>query len=116
MVIANFMPRYGTQEHKRLGLLLLALLAFSIIMLMPDIAFAAFDGTAKPAASVGTNLDGSFKAWWKFLATPMVWICMFWLVVSVAFFSGRGWIIPVIIGGIFLFGEMLVDGFKSLMG
>lgn len=115
MVIANCLPRYGTQEHKRLGLLLLAVLAVSIIMLMPAVAFA-FDGSFKPNTQVGSNLDNSFRAWWKWLATPMVWVSLIWLIVSVAFFSGRGWILPVIIGGIFLFGEMVVDGFKSLMG
>lgn len=117
MVIANFMPRYGTQEHKRLGLLLLAVLAVSIIMLLPDLAFAAgFNGTAKPATEVGSNLDSSFRAWWKFFATPLFWASMFWLIVSVFFFSGRGWMIPVVTGAIFLFGEMIVDGFKSWMG
>lgn len=110
------MPRYGTQEHKRLGLLLLALLIFSIVMLMPDMAFAAFNGTAKPTTEVGSNLDNSFRAWWKFLATPAFWASLFWLAVSVFFFSGRGWLIPVVLGAIFLFGEMIVDGFKSWMG
>lgn len=116
MVTADVLPRYGTLQHKRLGMMLVALLVFSLIMLMPDLALAAWDGTAKPSTSVGTNLDGSFRAWWKFLSTPFFWLSMFWLAVCVLGFSGRGWQIPAILAAIFLFGEMVVDGFKSLMG
>lgn len=116
MVIADILPRYGTPQHQRLGLMLIALFAFALMMLMPDLAFAAFDGTAKPSTEVGTNLDNSFKAWWKFLSTPLFWVSMFWLAVCVLAFSGRGWQTPAILACIFLFGEMVVDGFKSLMG
>lgn len=116
MVIANLLPRYGTLQHQRLGMMLLALLAISILMLMPDLAFAGFDGTAKPDATVGKNLDGSFRAWWKFLSTPAFWGSMIWLAICVFAFGCRGWQMPLLLGGIFLFGEMIVDGFKSLMG
>jgi len=116
LVIANVLPRYGTLQHQRLGMMLLALLAISLLMLMPDLALAAFDGTAKPSTEVGTNLDGSFRAWWKFLSTPAFWVSMVWLAVCVLAFSSRGWQIPFVLAGIFLFGEMIVDGFKSLMG
>ena len=48
MVLTNVMPRYGTREHQRLGILLVALLVLAVCMLMPSAAFAAFDGTFKP--------------------------------------------------------------------
>lgn len=116
MVIANVLPRYGTPQHHRLGLMLMALFAFSLLMLLPDFAFAAWDGTAKPSTTVGTNLDSSARAWWKFLSTPLFWVSMVWLAVCVLAFSGRGWQTPLILACIFLFGELVVDGFKGLMG
>ncbi|KQW19842.1 MULTISPECIES: hypothetical protein [Pseudomonas] len=116
MVIANVLPRYGTLQHQRLGMMLIALFALSLLMLMPDMAFAAFDGTAKPSSQVGTNLDSSARAWWKFLSTPLFWVSMIWLAVCVLAFSGRGWQVPLILACIFLFGELVVDGFKSWMG
>lgn len=116
MDFSNVLPRYGTREHRQLGLLLVTLLAVAVLMLMPDFAFAAFDGTLKPDSKVGTNLDGSFRAWWKFIAKPGFWIAMIWLAVCVLAFSSRGWQLPLVLGAIFLFGEMVVDGFQSLMG
>lgn len=115
MVIQPAMPRYGTHEHKRLGMLLLATLVIAIAMLIPDLAFAAFTGSVTPSTTVGTNIDNSFKAWWKWIATPAFWVSMLWLAVCVLCFGSRGWQIPVILGVIFLFGEMVVNGLKALM-
>ncbi len=117
MDFSNVLPRWGTREHKQLGLLLVTLLVVAVLMLIPDLAFAAgFDGTAVPDAGVGKNLDTSFRAWWKFLAKPGFWIAMIWLAVCVLAFSSRGWQLPFVLGAIFLFGEMVVDGFQKLMG
>jgi len=114
--LSNVLPRYGTREHRQLGLLLVMLLVVALLMLMPDFALAAgFDGTIKPDEKVGTNLDSSARSWWRFLAKPGFWIAMIWLAGSVLFFSSRGWQVPFVLGAIFLFGEMVVDGFQALM-
>ncbi|HBO2935415.1 TPA: hypothetical protein L4R50_000411 [Pseudomonas aeruginosa] len=115
MDLSNVLPRYGTREHRQLGLLLVTLLVVALVMLMPDFAFAAFDGTIKPDEKVAGNLDSSGRSWWRFFAKPGFWIAMFWLAGSVLFFSSRGWQLPFVLGAIFLFGEMVVDGFQALM-
>lgn len=61
MVLTNVLPRYGQREHQRLGILLVALLAFAVFMLMPSMAFA-FDGTFKPDSATQTNVGTSFAA------------------------------------------------------
>ncbi|HBO7921052.1 TPA: hypothetical protein L6A07_31230 [Pseudomonas aeruginosa] len=114
MDLSNVLPRYGTREHRQLGLLLVMLLVVALLMLMPDFALA-FDGTIKPDEKVGTNLDSSARSWWHFLAKPGFWIAMIWLACCVLFFSSRGWQLPFVLGAIFLFGEMVVDGFQVLM-
>src|SRR5690554_2691902 len=110
------MPRYGTREHQRLGLMLIALLAVAVLMLMPDFAMAAFDGSFKPNAETQTNVDSSFRAWWRFLAVPGMWFAFGALLFTVMFMGARGWYIPLAVAGIFMFGEMVIDGVKSLMG
>lgn len=115
MVLTNVMPRYGTREHQRLGVMLIALLAIAILMLMPDLAMA-FDGSFKPNAETQTNVDSSFKAWWRFIAVPGMWLSLGALLFTVLFMGGRGWYIPLAIAGIFMFGEMFINGVKSLMG
>lgn len=114
MDFSNVLPRYGTREHRQLGLLLVMLLVVALLMLMPELALA-FDGSIKPNDKVAGNLDSSGREWWRFLAKPGFWLAMFWLAGSVLFFSSRGWQLPFVLGAIFLFGEMVVDGFQALM-
>lgn len=116
MVLTNVMPRYGTREHQRLGLLLIALFAIAILMLMPEFAYAAFDGTFKPDTKTQTNVDTSFAAWWRFIAVPGMWLSLGGLVFTVLFMGSRGWYIPLALAAIFMFGEMTIKGVKALMG
>ncbi|HDS1721813.1 hypothetical protein NPS53_09890 [Pseudomonas putida] len=115
MVLTNVMPRYGTREHQRLGILLVALLVLAVCMLMPSAAFAAFDGTFKPDTATQTNVDTSFAAWWRFIAVPGLWLSLGGLVFTCLFMGMRGWYIPLALAGIFMFGEMAIKGVKTLM-
>ncbi|MQT57895.1 hypothetical protein GHO41_11145 [Pseudomonas sp. FSL R10-0399] len=114
MVLTNVMPRYGQREHQRLGILLVALLAFAVFMLMPSMAFA-FDGTFKPDSATQTNVGTSFAAWWRFIAVPGLWLSLGGLVFTCLFMGMRGWYIPLALAGIFMFGEMAIKGVMSLM-
>lgn len=116
MTLYNVMPRYGSREHQRLGMLLLALLATALLMLMPSLAHAAFDGSFKPDTAVQSNVDSSFRQWWRFFAVPGMWIGIIWLAVCVGCFGSRGWQVPLVLAAIFMFGEMFVDGVKKIMG
>lgn len=116
MVLTNVMPRYGTREHQRLGILLVAMLIVALIMLMPQMAFAAFDGSFKPDTATQTNVDSSFAAWWRFIAVPGLWLSLGGFVFSVLFLRMAGWYIPLALAAIFMFGEMAIKGVKALMG
>ncbi|MFL1449101.1 hypothetical protein ACI77O_11970 [Pseudomonas tritici] len=116
MTLTNFMPRYGTREHQRLGLLLFALFVAAVLMIAPSMAHAAFEGLAVPDTKLQSNVDTSFRAWWRFFAVPGLWISVIWLVICVACFGSKGWQVPLVIGAVFLFGEMFVDGVKKTMG
>lgn len=115
LVLTNVMPTYGTREHQRLGLLLIALLAIAVCMLMPSAAYA-FDGTFKPDTGTQTNVKTSFAAWWRFVAVPGLWLSLGGLVFTCLFMGMRGWYIPLALAGIFMFGEMTINGVMSLMG
>lgn len=115
MVLTNVMPRYGTREHQRLGILLFAVLVLAVFMLMPSAAFA-FDGTFKPDTATQSNVDNSFAAWWRFIAVPGLWLSLGGLVFTCLFMGMRGWYVPLALAGIFMFGEMAIKGVKSLMG
>lgn len=115
MVLTNVLPRYGTREHQRLGTLLFALLVLALVMLLPSAAFA-FDGTFMPDTTTQSNVDNSFKAWWRFIAVPGLWLSLGGLVFTCLFMGMRGWYVPLALAGIFMFGEMAISGVKTLMG
>lgn len=114
MVLTNAMPRYGTREHQRLGILLVAMLIVAVFMLMPQMAFA-FDGSFKPDTETQTNVDSSFAAWWRFIAVPGLWLSLGGFVFSVLFLRMAGWYIPLALAAIFMFGEMAIKGVRTLM-
>lgn len=111
-----FMPRHGTQEHRRLGLVLLAVLLMAVALAIPEMAFAAFKGDFAPDQAMVDTTNKSFLAWWKAIAVWGLWISVAALVVSVLFLGGRMWYIPVGVALICLFGESFVNGVKTMMG
>ncbi|MCF5381936.1 hypothetical protein GIW05_00170 [Pseudomonas syringae] len=115
MVLTNVMPRYGTRDHQRLGMLLIALMALAVLMLIPDFAFAAFDGSFKPNTVTTSNVDNSFSAWWKVIAGWGLWLSMLGLVFCVLCLKSQGWYIPAVLIAIFMFGEMVVNAVKGVM-
>ena len=115
MITNQHLLKYGTLEHRRMGMLLLMLLVFALTMAMPDTA-SAFDGSFGPDQETVSNIENSMAAWWKSFATPAMWCSLAALAVSVIFFGGRLWGIPVVTALIFLSGEMIVNGVKSFMG
>lgn len=110
-----FLPRYGSLEHKRLGMMGLMTLIIAFFCLIPDLAMA-FTGDFTPNDKVVTAVDGSFKKWWKTIAIPAFWLSLAGLVISVIFMGGRGWYIPLSTAALFLFGEMLITGVQKMMG
>lgn len=116
MHMTSFMPRYGSLEYRRLGVILMAVLIVALAMLVPDLAHAAFDGKFGPDAATVTNANSSFLAWWKAIAVWGLWISVAALVISVLFMGGRFWWVPVCVALICLFGESFVNGVKNLMG
>jgi hypothetical protein len=116
MNITSYMPQYGTREHKQMGMFLLMLLMVAIATVLPDIANAATAGDFKPNGEIITNVDSSFRAWWKALAVPAFWLSLGGLVFCVLFLGSKGWYIPLALAAIFMFGTTLVDGVKGIMG
>lgn len=116
MSTAQFMPRIGSLEHRRLRLLMLALLVFAITMLIPQLALAKFDGSFSPDSAMVENVNTSLTAWWKSIAIWGMWISLAALIISILFFGGRFWWIPIATCLIFLFGESFINGVKGLMG
>lgn len=114
MDLTDVMPRYGTLEYRRLGLLLLALFVIAIFLVIPDSAYA-FDGTVTIDQTTNDNLNTSFAALWKKFSIWGMWISFIGLAISVGCLSSKGWHIPFLLAAIFMFGEMVVNGFKNLM-
>lgn len=115
MVLTNVMPRYGTLEHRRLGILLLALFVLAIFLVIPNNAYAAFDGTITIDQTTSDNVNTSFAALWKKFSIWGLWFSLLGLAISVGCMSSKGWHIPFLLAAIFMFGEMVVNGFKNLM-
>lgn len=88
MHMTSFMPRYGSLEYRRLGVILMAVLIMALAMLAPDLAHAAFDGKFGPDTTTVTNANSSFLAWWKAIAVWGLWISVAALVISVLFMGG----------------------------
>lgn len=116
MDLTSFMPRYGTLQHRRLGLLMLSLLAIAIAMLLPDLASAAtFKGDFAPDQEIVEASQNSLKAWWKSLSIYGLWVSFGGLVISILFMGGRFWWVPVCVAIICLFAETLVTGVQNMM-
>ncbi|MPQ69396.1 hypothetical protein [Pseudomonas sp. MWU12-2323] len=115
MVLTNVMPRYGTLEHRRLGILLLALFVLAIFLVIPDNAYAAFDGTIAIDQTTNDNVNNSFAALWKKFSIWGLWFSVFGLAISIGCMSSKGWHIPFLLTVIFMFGEMVVNGIKNIM-
>lgn len=113
----SFMPRYGTVEYRRLGIFMLLLAVSALFLLIPELAMAqSFQGDFGPNKDITQNVDKSFLAWWKTVAGWGIWIAVAALAISVLFFGGRFWWVPLAFGGICLFGETVVNGIRGLMG
>lgn len=115
MDLTNIMPRYGTREYQRLGIMLFALFAISVSMLTPDIAYAVFDGNFQPNSATVNNTNSSLVAWWKVISVWGMWAALLALAFSVLCMGGRLWYVPFALALIFMFGETLVNGLKNLM-
>ncbi|MBJ2215979.1 MULTISPECIES: hypothetical protein [Pseudomonas] len=115
MVVSQYMPRYGSKEHRRLGVMLLALFVSAIAILMPDIALAAFTGDFAPNETIVTNTNSSASKWWKVLSFWGLYGGIGWLIVSILAFNGKYWACPFLIALAALFGEPFINGVKALM-
>lgn len=115
-----FMPRYGTIEYRRLGLIMLMIGLAALCLLIPELANAqsagTFSGDFGPDKDLVTNVDKSLLGWWKVAAVWGLWLSLAALFISVVFFGGRFWWVPLAAAFICLFGETFVNGAKNLMG
>lgn len=72
-----------------------------------------FNGQFGPAKDLATNTTASFQAWWKLIAGYGLWLSLIAFAVSIIFFAGRWWWIPVAVFLLCMFGEITVNQVAS---
>jgi len=101
--------RYTRSEDlKRFMLGLLGLALIVTIFAFPEMAQAAWDGKFGPSADLTKNTDDSLKGWFQAIAGWGLWLSVGALAISIVFFGGKFWWIPVCFALLSLFGEPFV--------
>lgn len=109
--------RYSRKDDmKRFMLGLLGLALIIALFAFPEIAQAAWDGKFGPSDELTKNTDDSLKGWFQAIAGWGLWLSIGALALSIIFFGGKFWWIPVCFCLLCLFGEPFVTTIGSWSG
>lgn len=116
MTVQGFNSFTSREDVRRfmIGMFLLVLIA--ALFAFPDIAQAAWDGKFGPSDDLKKNTDDSLKGWFQAVAGWGLWLSIGALAISIIFFGGKLWWIPVCFCLLALFGEPLVTQVGSWAG
>ena len=108
MTVQGFNTNIRREDVQRfmVGILLLAIVA--VLLAFPDLAHAAWDGKFGPSDDLKKNTNDSLEGWFQAFAGWGLWISIGALALSIIFFGGKFWWIPVCFCIVCLFGSPFV--------